>query len=116
MLGVRGKKTVEGESYAKVILLSEWHSLGGSTNVRRNGERIESDQKGDDRLRNSGTVLREILDVPDYIPRDLLDKADCVVVFPSVLKATPKAAVATGGALCLAARAMVSRARGALQR
>ena len=46
--------------------------------------------KGDDRLRNSGTVLREILDVPDYIPRDLLDKADCVVVFPSVLKATSK--------------------------
>jgi SH3 domain-containing YSC84-like protein 1 len=32
-------------------------------------------------------VLREILDVPDDIPQDLLDKADCVVVFPSVLKA-----------------------------
>jgi lipid-binding SYLF domain-containing protein len=31
--------------------------------------------------------LKEILDVPDDIPRDLLDKADCVVVFPSVLKA-----------------------------
>ena len=44
----------------------------------------------DDRLRNSGTVLREILDVPEDIPRDLLDKADCVVVFPSVLKASHK--------------------------
>jgi lipid-binding SYLF domain-containing protein len=43
--------------------------------------------KQDDRLRNSGTVLKEILDVPDNIPQDLLDKADCVVVFPSVLKA-----------------------------
>src|ERR1700687_5522337 len=43
--------------------------------------------KDDDRLRNCGTVLREILDVPDDIPRDLLDKADCIVVFPSVLKA-----------------------------
>jgi SH3 domain-containing YSC84-like protein 1 len=43
--------------------------------------------KNDDRLRNCGTVLREILDVPDDIPRDLLDNADCVVVFPSVLKA-----------------------------
>jgi len=43
--------------------------------------------KEDDRLRNSGTVLKEILDVPDNIPQDLLDKADCVVVFPSVLKA-----------------------------
>jgi len=47
-----------------------------------------SDQtKDDDRLRNCGTVLKEILDVPDGIPQDLLDKADCVVVFPSVLKA-----------------------------
>src|SRR5216683_6656652 len=47
-----------------------------------------SDQtKDDDRLRNCGIVLKEILDVPDDIPRDLLDKADCVVVFPSVLKA-----------------------------
>jgi len=31
--------------------------------------------------------LKEILDVPDDTPQDLLDKADCVVVFPSVLKA-----------------------------
>jgi lipid-binding SYLF domain-containing protein len=47
-----------------------------------------SDQtKDDDRLRNCGSVLKEILDVPDDIPQDLLDKADCVVVFPSVLKA-----------------------------
>jgi len=43
--------------------------------------------KDDDRLRNCGTVLKEILDVPDDIPQDLIDKADCVVVFPSVLKA-----------------------------
>jgi len=38
-------------------------------------------------LENTGTVLKEILDVPDDIPQDLLDKADCVVVFPPVLKA-----------------------------
>jgi lipid-binding SYLF domain-containing protein len=43
--------------------------------------------KDDDRLRNCGTVLKDILHVPDDIPQDLLDKADCVVVFPSVLKA-----------------------------
>jgi len=47
-----------------------------------------SDQsKDDERLRNTGAVLKEILDVPDSIPQDLLDKADCIVVFPSVLKA-----------------------------
>jgi len=44
-------------------------------------------EKDEDRLKNSGTVLKEILDVPEDIPQDLLDKADCVVVFPSVLKA-----------------------------
>src|ERR1700686_2451536 len=44
-------------------------------------------EKDEDRLRNSGNVLKEVLDVPDDIPQDLLDKADCVVVFPSVLKA-----------------------------
>src|SRR6266849_9303490 len=43
--------------------------------------------KDEDRLRNSGMVLKEILNVPDNIPQGLLDKADCVVVFPSVLKA-----------------------------
>jgi SH3 domain-containing YSC84-like protein 1 len=44
-------------------------------------------EKDEDRLTNSGVVLKEVLDVPDDIPQDLLDKADCVVVFPSVLKA-----------------------------
>jgi lipid-binding SYLF domain-containing protein len=39
------------------------------------------------RLENAGTVIDEILNVPDNIPQDLLDKARCVVVLPSVLKA-----------------------------
>jgi lipid-binding SYLF domain-containing protein len=30
--------------------------------------------------------MEEILNIPDSIPQDLLDKAECVVVFPSVLK------------------------------
>src|SRR5258708_19978278 len=45
------------------------------------------DQKEADRLDNCGTVLKEILDIPDNIPTDLLDNAECVVVFPSGLKA-----------------------------
>jgi len=40
-----------------------------------------------DRLQNAGKVMQEILNVPDDIPQDLLDKARCVVVMPSVLKA-----------------------------
>jgi len=46
-----------------------------------------SEKAEDDRLQNSGKVMQEILNVPDDIPRDLLDKARCVVVMPSVLKA-----------------------------
>jgi SH3 domain-containing YSC84-like protein 1 len=45
------------------------------------------DKKEADRLQNCGTVLKEILDIPDDIPKDLLDKAECVIVYPSVLKA-----------------------------
>jgi lipid-binding SYLF domain-containing protein len=40
-----------------------------------------------DRLQNAGKVMQEILNVSDDIPQDLLDKARCVVVMPSVLKA-----------------------------
>jgi len=39
------------------------------------------------RLENAGTVMQEVMGVPDDIPQDLLDKAECVIVFPSVLKA-----------------------------
>src|SRR5262252_7974736 len=46
-----------------------------------------SDAKAEDRLQNAGTVMQEILKVPDNIPQDLIDKARCVVVMPSVLKA-----------------------------
>ena len=44
-------------------------------------------EKINDRLQNAGTVMSEILNIPDNIPQDLLDKAKCVVVIPSVLKA-----------------------------
>jgi lipid-binding SYLF domain-containing protein len=44
--------------------------------------------KEDDRLKNSFTVLKEILATPDQgIPHDLLNKSVCVIVYPSVLKA-----------------------------
>jgi len=45
-------------------------------------------KKEEDRLKESAGVLKEILGIPEKgIPRDLLDKAECVVVFPSVKKA-----------------------------
>ncbi len=44
-------------------------------------------EKEQERLKECGTVIGEILNVPDGIPQELLDKAECVVVFPSVKKA-----------------------------
>jgi SH3 domain-containing YSC84-like protein 1 len=45
------------------------------------------EEKEEDRVKNAGEVLKEILNIPDDIPQDLLDKAECVVVMPNVLKA-----------------------------
>jgi SH3 domain-containing YSC84-like protein 1 len=42
--------------------------------------------KEQDRVENSGKVMKEILNAPDSIPQSVLDKADCVVILPSVLK------------------------------
>ncbi len=44
-------------------------------------------EKETDRLENAGEVMQEIMNIPDDIPQDLIDKAECVIVFPSVLKA-----------------------------
>jgi SH3 domain-containing YSC84-like protein 1 len=49
--------------------------------------------KQEDRLRECGTVLKEILGMPDSLPKDLLDRAECVIVFPSV----KKVAIGVGG-------------------
>jgi len=38
------------------------------------------------RLETCGQVFKEIMDIPDGIPKDLLNKAECVIVIPSVLK------------------------------
>lgn len=47
---------------------------------------LASDQQEKDRLENCGLVIQEIMDIPDNIPQDLIDKADCVIIYPSVLK------------------------------
>ena len=48
---------------------------------------VADDKKENSRLENCGLVVQEIMDIPDDIPQDLIDKADCVVVYPSVVKA-----------------------------
>jgi len=43
-------------------------------------------EKEQERVKESGAVLKEILNIPDDIPQDLLDKAECLIVLPSVKK------------------------------
>ena len=50
--------------------------------------RASADNKKEtERVENAGKVMSEILRIPDDIPQDLLSKAECVVVLPSVMKA-----------------------------
>ncbi|MFB3812998.1 MAG: lipid-binding SYLF domain-containing protein [Terriglobales bacterium] len=43
-------------------------------------------EKEQERLQDAGRVLEEIINVPDNIPGELLDRAECVIVLPSVKK------------------------------
>jgi SH3 domain-containing YSC84-like protein 1 len=47
---------------------------------------LHGQNKEQERLGESAAILREILNVPEDIPKDLLDRAECVIVFPSVKK------------------------------
>ena len=49
--------------------------------------RADDKSKDEDRLQTAGQVMKEIIEIPDDIPQSLMDKADCVIVIPSVLKA-----------------------------
>ena len=45
-----------------------------------------SNEKESDRVKQAGQVLKEIVNIPDNIPKDLFDRAECVIVLPSVKK------------------------------
>jgi len=47
---------------------------------------LADDEHEVDRVKDAGVVMKEILNIPDDIPQDLLDKAECVVILPSVKK------------------------------
>jgi SH3 domain-containing YSC84-like protein 1 len=48
---------------------------------------VQAQHKEEDRLKHAGTVLGEILNIPDNLPKPVLDRSDCVIVLPSVKKA-----------------------------
>jgi len=64
-----------------LLLSLSLHSAGATGDTER------------ERLKESGQVMKEILDIPDDVPQDLLNKAECVIVLPSV----KKVAVGIGG-------------------
>jgi lipid-binding SYLF domain-containing protein len=72
------------KSNKRWILLSAAILILASLSLARGQEKAKGEK---DRLQNATAAMQEILNVPDDIPRDLLDKARCVIVMPSVLKA-----------------------------
>ncbi len=46
-------------------------------------KKLNNEQK---RLQDCGVVMQEVLNIPDSIPKELLEKAECVIVIPSVRK------------------------------
>lgn len=64
-----------------------WYSLAAGLLVFSSAASAQDNKKEVERVENAGSVMKEILDVPEDIPQDLLDKADCVIVLPSVIKA-----------------------------
>ena len=63
--------------------MKKWISLGLLTALALP---VYGQKKEEERVDNSGKVMQEILNAQDSIPQDVLDKADCVVVLPSVKK------------------------------
>src|SRR5437899_1086063 len=47
---------------------------------------LNAEDKEQGRLEQVGIVMQEVLDVPDNIPQELLEKAECVIVIPSMTK------------------------------
>lgn len=67
---------------ASLLALAPSSSANPVTSANPSNVRAERE-----RLQNSGRVMQEILNIPENIPQDVIDKARCVVVMPSVLKA-----------------------------
>ena len=77
----------------KAVLLT---SLLLSLSPRLAAENGETERE---RLKESGQVMKEILDTPEDVPQDLLNKAECVIVLPSVKKAGEERTSMVRGAL-----------------
>src|SRR6202008_2539120 len=78
------RRVVEMNYNSRAVFASAVLLVFGSFALAKNTETAKDENE---RLQNAGKVMQEILNVPDDIPQDLINKARCVVVMPSVLKA-----------------------------
>jgi hypothetical protein len=60
---------------------------------------FDYDQKEQEGVKDSADVLKEVLNIPDDIPQDLIGKAECLVILPPVKKGASKSAAASAVAL-----------------
>jgi SH3 domain-containing YSC84-like protein 1 len=86
MPGIRRQPRAGGEQQAAQIGRKTMRYLFVPLLISLACTQARAQQKEEERLQNAGTVMTEILNVPDNIPQDLLDKAECVIVLPSVVK------------------------------
>jgi SH3 domain-containing YSC84-like protein 1 len=70
----------------KLLSLLSLAALIAGVLPARAAARADDKSKDQQRLQDAGEVMKEIVNIPDDIPQSLLDKADCVIVIPSVLK------------------------------
>ncbi|HXW06695.1 MAG TPA: lipid-binding SYLF domain-containing protein [Vicinamibacterales bacterium] len=74
-------------------MLRRLFSAGAALGILVGSHASAQAERETERLANAATVMKEILGMPDSIPADLLDRAECIIVFPSVMKV----AVGIGG-------------------
>ena len=86
----KSQKQKQSQNQAKDQTAKDQAAKDQSQNATQPASVLPEEQR---HLQEAGTVLKEILNVPDYIPQALLNKAECVLVFPSV----KKFAIAIGG-------------------
>jgi SH3 domain-containing YSC84-like protein 1 len=77
---------MRGHTSRWMLLLAAAMLAVAPVSFARQTAKSDASQDVQERLENAGQVLQEVLNVPEGIPKDLLDKARCVVVMPSVLK------------------------------
>src|ERR1700733_4894793 len=76
------------------------------------------DEREEDRVRDAGVVMKEVLNFPDNIPQDLIDKAEGVIILPSVKKGAfgVGGSYGRGGMLCRGRAASTTKVNGGLRR